>query len=100
MRLRVEIAAARMVVGDIKVAWSECGRLRLPRRQRQRRHGGTVMIASTKVEGLWRKAVKGSRGATPRPGSMTEYIETRRRRRLPLVETAHEHGTCETCPGA
>ena len=26
------------------------------------------------TEGLWRKAVKGHRGATPRPGSMTEYI--------------------------
>jgi hypothetical protein len=26
------------------------------------------------VEGLWRQAVKGARGATPRPGSMTEFI--------------------------
>lgn len=26
------------------------------------------------TEGLWRKAVKGHRGATPKPGSMTEYI--------------------------
>ncbi|MBD2745809.1 hypothetical protein IC232_03770 [Microvirga sp. BT688] len=26
------------------------------------------------VDGLWRKPVKGCRGATPRPGSMTEYI--------------------------
>lgn len=26
------------------------------------------------TEGLWRKAVKGMRGATPKPGSMTEYI--------------------------
>lgn len=26
------------------------------------------------TEGLWRKAVKGCRGATPKPGSMTEYI--------------------------
>lgn len=26
------------------------------------------------VEGLWRKAVKGMRGATPHPGQMTQYI--------------------------
>jgi len=26
------------------------------------------------VDGLWRKPVKGTRGGTPRPGSMTEYI--------------------------
>lgn len=26
------------------------------------------------VDGLWRSAVKGTRGATPHPGSMTEYI--------------------------
>lgn len=26
------------------------------------------------VEGLWRKAVKGRNGATPRPGAMTDYI--------------------------
>lgn len=26
------------------------------------------------IEGLWRRAVKGMRGATPRPGSMTQYI--------------------------
>jgi hypothetical protein len=29
------------------------------------------------VAGLWRKPVVGARGATPRPGSMTEYIRTR-----------------------
>ena len=28
------------------------------------------------IEGLWRKPVKGMRGATPRPGSMTEYIRS------------------------
>lgn len=28
------------------------------------------------VEGLWRTAVKGCRGAQPRPGSMTEYIRS------------------------
>ncbi|WP_262267010.1 hypothetical protein [Microvirga yunnanensis] len=28
----------------------------------------------TTVQGLWRTPVKGCRGATPRPGSMTEYI--------------------------
>ncbi len=54
---------------------------------------------NTKVEGLWRKAVKGSRGAVPRPGSMTEYIEARRRR-LAVIQPPAEHGTCETCPGA
>lgn len=27
-----------------------------------------------KIDGLWRKPIKGARGATPRPGSMTEYI--------------------------
>jgi hypothetical protein len=26
------------------------------------------------IEGLWRRRVKGMRGATPKPGSMTEYI--------------------------
>lgn len=26
------------------------------------------------IEGLWRRAVKGMRGATPKPGSMTQYI--------------------------
>lgn len=26
------------------------------------------------IEGLWRTGVKGARGATPRPGSMTQYI--------------------------
>jgi len=26
------------------------------------------------IDGLWRKPVKGMRGATPRPGSMTEFI--------------------------
>lgn len=31
----------------------------------------------TKIDGLWRKPVKGMRGATPKPGSMTEYIEAR-----------------------
>ena len=28
------------------------------------------------IEGLWRKPVKGFRGATPKPGSMTEYIRS------------------------
>ncbi len=28
----------------------------------------------TKVEGLWRTTVKGTRGGTPRPGSMTQFI--------------------------
>lgn len=30
----------------------------------------------TKIEGLWRKRVLGHRGATPRPGSMTEFIRS------------------------
>jgi hypothetical protein len=36
------------------------------------------------TEGIWRKAVKGMRGATPRPGSMTEYI--RQKNLLPHAE--------------
>lgn len=28
----------------------------------------------TAIDGLWRRPVKGMRGATPRPGSMTQYI--------------------------
>ncbi len=36
--------------------------------------------------GLWRKPVKGFRGATPRPGSMTEYI--RDKQLLPAEEIA------------
>lgn len=36
------------------------------------------------TEGLWRKAVKGMRGAIPHPGSMTEYI--RAKGLLPAVE--------------
>lgn len=36
------------------------------------------------TEGLWRKSVKGMRGATKRPGSMTQYI--RERRLLPEAE--------------
>jgi hypothetical protein len=38
----------------------------------------------TTTEGLWRKAVKGSRGATPHPGAMTDYI--RDQRLLPAAE--------------
>lgn len=30
------------------------------------------------VDGLWRKAVKGTRGGQARPGSMTEYIQAKR----------------------
>ena len=30
------------------------------------------------VEGLWRSTVKGTRGAVPRPGSMTKYIREKR----------------------
>ena len=35
-------------------------------------------------EGLWRSTVKGCRGATPRPGSMTQFI--REKRLLPADE--------------
>lgn len=31
-------------------------------------------VGKPMTAGLWRKAVKGMRGATPKPGSMTEYI--------------------------
>lgn len=41
----------------------------------------------TTVEGLWRTAVKGTRGATPRPGSMTQYI--REQGLLPPEEIDH-----------
>lgn len=41
----------------------------------------------TKIEGLWRHAVQGRRGAVPRPGSMTEFIEkSRMRRRLHVLQ--------------
>jgi len=39
------------------------------------------------TEGLWRKAVKGKNGATPKPGSMTEYI--RDQKLLPASEVEH-----------
>jgi hypothetical protein len=38
----------------------------------------------TTIDGLWRKPVKGLRGGTPRPGSMSEFI-VEHRRRLPLA---------------
>ena len=47
----------------------------------------------TSIEGLWRKTVKGTRGATPRPGSMATFIRELRadpaklRRHLPLVSS-------------
>ena len=39
------------------------------------------------VAGLWRKPVLGHRGATPRPGSITEFIRTRGL--LPPAEIDH-----------
>jgi hypothetical protein len=36
------------------------------------------------IEGLWRRRVKGMRGATPKPGSMTEYI--RKKQLLPAAQ--------------
>jgi hypothetical protein len=38
-------------------------------------------------EGLWRSTVKGTRGGTPRPGSMTTYI--REQKLLPTEEVQH-----------
>ncbi len=35
---------------------------------------GVVWDGKPITEGLWRKPVKGCRGATPKPGSMTQYI--------------------------
>lgn len=47
------------------------------------------------VDGLWRKPVKGCRGATPRPGSMTEYIIDKgllpEEEVLMIVEKAPQH---------
>ncbi len=42
------------------------------------------------VEGLWRRAVKGARGATPKPGSMTKYIG----RRLTVIQPEPEAADC------
>jgi hypothetical protein len=36
----------------------------------------------TAIQGLWRNGCKGTRGAEVRPGSMTEFIEARRRLRV------------------
>ncbi len=47
------------------------------------------------VDGLWRKPVLGRRGATPRPGSITEFI--RERGLLPPAEVDH---IIETAPTA
>ncbi|MCI3130969.1 hypothetical protein [Phenylobacterium aquaticum] len=47
------------------------------------------------VEGLWRKAVKGARGAEPRPGSMTAFIRQER-----LLDVAEIDGIVETAPRA
>jgi hypothetical protein len=41
----------------------------------------------TTTEGLWRKAVKGTNGSTPKPGSMTQYI--REQGLLPASEIEH-----------
>jgi hypothetical protein len=43
------------------------------------------------TEGIWRKAVKGMRGATKKPGSMTEYI--REKQLLPgaIIDALIEH---------
>ena len=40
----------------------------------------------TTTEGLWRKPVKGTRGGTPRPGSMTQFIQERNLLPLPVIE--------------
>lgn len=46
------------------------------------------------TEGLWRSTVKGTRGGTARPGSMTEFI--RQRRLLPEAEIQHLWDTTTT----
>ena len=46
------------------------------------------------VDGLWRKPVKGLRGATPRPGSMTEYI--RDKGLLPVEDIAEIEAAAPT----
>lgn len=38
------------------------------------------------TEGIWRKRVKGMRGATPKPGSMTEYIREKGLLPSPLID--------------
>lgn len=42
------------------------------------------------TEGLWRRAVKGFRGATPKPGSMTEYIRANGLLRPALIDALIE----------
>jgi hypothetical protein len=46
----------------------------------------------TKIDGLWRRPVKGARGAEPRPGSMTEYL-----RHLPVLPPPG--AGCQGCGG-
>ena len=48
------------------------------------------------TEGFWRRAVKGCRGATPKPGSMTEYI--RQRGLVPSEEIARIIAATPTFP--
>ena len=54
-----------------------------------------------KIEGLWRKGVKGVRGGTPKPGSMTTYIEHYRstgkvRYELPVIDESTKLETTTT----
>lgn len=80
-RCQAEIAAAGLPVPS-KSACFMCGASKpweidaLPAAQLRRI---VLMEARAKprlreVEGLWRKSVQGKRGATPRPGAMTDYI--------------------------
>lgn len=48
------------------------------------------------IDGLWRKPVLGKRGATPRPGSMTEFI--RQRGLLPAAEVDRIIAATPTMP--
>jgi hypothetical protein len=45
------------------------------------------------IEGLWRRAVKGFRGATPKPGSMTQYIREKK-----LLKESHIDGIISRTP--
>lgn len=49
----------------------------------------------TSCQGLWRKAVKGTKGGTPRPGSMTEYIRLKELLPLDEVDAIVEHAPKE-----
>jgi hypothetical protein len=68
--------------------------------QRAEQDGWPRGVGVPLTEGLWRRTVKGCRGATPRPGSMTQFI--REQGLLPAAEidaliaaTPQQHFTAE-----